>query len=40
MEGATCVNGGLAVQAGERGAHALEEEVVRPLRVLPLLLQR
>ena len=33
-------DGGLAVQAGERGAHALEEAVVRPLRVLPLLLQR
>ena len=31
---------GMAVQAGERGADALEEALVRPLRVLPLLLQR
>ena len=33
-------DGGVAVQAGERGAHALEEAVVRPLGVLPILLQR
>ena len=38
--GGSCVFRGMAVQAGERGADALEEEVVRPLRVLPLLLQR
>lgn len=31
---------GLAPQTRLRGSHALEETVVRPLRVLPLLLQR
>ena len=31
---------GLAVQAGKRGAHALEEALVCTLGVLPLLLQR
>lgn len=30
----------MATQTGLRGADALEETVVRPLRVLPLLLQR
>lgn len=30
----------MATQTGIRGADALEETVVRPLRVLPLLLQR
>ncbi len=30
---------GLAAQAGQRGAYAVEKALVRPLRLLPLLLQ-